>query len=546
MGSKKDKNKQSPFLDQDPPGFFGSRVRAYKNLHGSARFANLEDILQMDLLAPLSKDPKAVPKRGVYVGGYMDGDTFRYLQHDGPEHVLAFAPTRSGKGVGLVIPTLLTWLHSTVVLDIKGENYALTSGHRQKHLNNIVLRFDPTRPTGSVKFNPLAEIRLGTMFEVSDVQNIAMMIVDPDGKGLNDHWAKTGYSLIVGVALHCLYVQKKNNARIATLSDIADCLTDPSMDIKATLEKMMMTHHLDGTAHPVVARCARAMLNKADAELSGVLSTATSFLTLYTDPIVAENTSYSEFSISDLMNNEKPVSLYIVIPPSDKDRLKPLVRLLVNQIVRTLCRDMDFENGASKASYKHRLLLMLDEFPSLGKLEIFEESLAFIAGYGLKAYLICQDVAQLEKAYSEYESITSNCHIRIAYAPNKIKTARVLSEMLGETTIDHKTVSQSKGGALFATPSYTTAMQEVKRPLMTTDEVSRLPSPLKREGKIIAAGDMLIFVAGFPAIYGKQILYFKHDFFMKRAMIKAPQTDRCDSTHQEELNKRLYTKETFA
>jgi type IV secretion system protein VirD4 len=147
---------------------------------------------------------------GVYVGGWQDKDgNFYYLRHSGPEHVLTYAPTRSGKGVGLVVPTLLSWGASSVITDLKGELWALTAGWRQKHAKNKVLRFEPASSSGGVCWNPLDEIRLGTEYEVGDVQNLATLIVDPDGKGLDSHWQKTAFALLVGVILHALYKAKE-------------------------------------------------------------------------------------------------------------------------------------------------------------------------------------------------------------------------------------------------------------------------------------------------------------------------------------------------
>lgn len=493
------------------------RLKPYQNLHGSSRFAEFKEIKKMGLLE----------HSGVYVGAFKHKNVIHYLRHNGPEHILTFAPTRSGKGIGLVIPTLLSWDQSAVILDIKGENWALTAGWRQKHANNVCLRFDPSAIEGSVKFNPLAEIRLRTEYEVADVQNIATMIVDPDGKGLSDHWSKTGYSLIVGTALHCLYVEHENG-RIATILDIANCLADPSRPILQTLETMLATSHKDGAPHPVVASCAREMMNKSENELSGVVSTAMSFLSLYRDPIVAKNTSVSEFKISDLMNFEKPVSLYLIVPPSDKDRLKPLLRLIINQIIRSLTRKMEFKDGEFVKSYRYRLLLMLDEFPALGKLDIFQESLAYIAGYGLKAFLITQDLSQLYAAYGKDESIISNCHIRIAYAPNKPETQDLLSKMLGPTTVSKLSVSVSRKPGLFQSRQYSESWQEVQRPLLTPAECAALPGATKdAAGQVTEAGDMLIFCAGFPAVYGKQILFFKDPVFLARSKLSPPvQTDK--------------------
>jgi type IV secretion system protein VirD4 len=265
------------------------------------------------------------------------------------------------------------------------------------------------------------------------------------------------------------------------------------------------------------------MMNKSENERSGVLSTAMSFLTLYRDPIVASNTDKSDFAVADLMNAEQPVSLYLVVPPSDKDRLKPLIRLMINQIIRNLTESMEFKDGRSVAGYKHRLLLMIDEFPSLGRLDIFQEALAFIAGYGMKAYLITQDLSQLYAAYGKDESIMSNCHIRIAYAPNKIETAELLSKMSGTTTIIKRQESFSGGRTKLMLDQISTSIQEVQRPLLTPDEALRLPGPQKDgQGNIMEAGDMLIFVAGKAPIYGKQILYFKDPLFLARAKFPAP------------------------
>lgn len=499
-----------------------------EHLHGSAHWATEEEIKATTLL------PMKGQGKGVYVGAWKHPktETIHYLRHDGPEHIIAFAPTRSGKGVGLVLPTLLSWPNSVLVYDIKGENWALTAGWRKQEAGNYTLKFEPTATDGSsVCFNPLEEIRLGTDKEVSDVQNIVTMIVDPDGKGLNDHWAKTGHALLVGTMLHVLYSENDR-----TLAGLANFLSEPTRTLEETLHYMLGTEHdpdrkrgwtdsegkPTGT-HPVVAASARDMLNKSENEMSGVLSTAMSFLTLYRDPVVAKNTRYSQFKVSDLMNADKPMSLYLVVPPSDKDRLKPLIRLVINQVVRSLTEKMEFKDGRSVAGYRHRLLLLIDEFPSLGKLDIFEESLAFIAGYGMKAYLIVQDISQLWAAYGKDESIFSNCHVRIAYAPNKIETAKLLSDMTGTTTIV-KTQNSYSGDRL--TPmlsNVSTSQNEVSRPLLTPDEVMRLPAAKKdAQGNILEAGDMLIFVAGHAPVYGKQILYFTDPTFSTRAKVATP------------------------
>lgn len=170
---------------------------------------------------------------------------------------------------------------------------------------------------------------------------------------------------------------------------------------------------------------------------------------------------------------------------------------------------------------------MIDEFPSLGKLDILQESLAFVAGYGLKFYLICQDINQLksrERGYGPDETITSNCHIQNAYPPNRVETAEHLSKLTGQTTIvkEHITTSGKRFSTFLSQISRT--IQEISRPLLTIDECLRMPGPKKdADGRIVEAGDMVIYAAGFPAIYGKQPLYFKDPIFIARASVEAPE-----------------------
>jgi type IV secretion system protein VirD4 len=493
----------------------------------------------------------------VYVGGWLKkfgafSRPFRvlqgkpeevqlYLRHNGPEHIMVFAPTRSGKGVGLILPTLLAWEGSSIVLDIKGENWALTSGWR-KSIGQKALRFDPSDASGaSARFNPLEEIRLDTLMAIPDAQNMASMLVDPTGKGLEDHWSKAAFAMLGGALLHCCVMIRHSLQRPATLYDLSRMLADESRTIKQLFEEMVKTDHaalLKGLfpnaegdygqkTHVFIASSAREMLNKAENEASGVVSTALTNLALYRDPVVALNTAACDFRIHDLMNHDFPVNLYLVISPADIDRMRPLLRLMVDMIVRRVCARMEFADGSSKASYKHRLLLLLDEFTSLGKLPIMEKALAYIAGYGGKVYLIVQDITQLNGVYGKENALMANCHVRIAYAPNTIETAKILSDMTGKTTVVEEKVSLS-GSRSGHLKNASVNMAETARPLLTPDECMRLPGPEKDgQGRVTKPGDMLIFTAGQPPIYGRQILYFFDPVFSARSRMPAP--ERSDS-----------------
>lgn len=457
-----------------------ARQSSTATTHGSARWAMPREVRA----AGLTKDA------GVCLGLYRG----RYLRHAGPEHVLAFAPTRSGKGVGLVVPTLLTWTGSAVIHDIKGENWNLTAGWRSRFSHCLL--FNPTDPA-SAAYNPLLEVRRGD-HEVRDVQNIADILVDPEGAmERRNHWEKTSHSLLVGAILHVLYAVEDK-----TLRGVANFLSDPSCTFELTLHRMMATSHLPEGPHPVVASAAREVLNKSENERSGVLSTAMSFLGLYRDPTVAQVTSRCDWRIADLVAAVHPVSLYLVVPPSDISRTKPLIRLILNQIGRRLTESLD---GADGLRRRHQLLLMLDEFPALGRLDFFESALAFMAGYGLRAFLISQSLNQIDKAYGQNHSILDNCHVRITFATNDERTAKRISETLGTAT--QLRAQRNYAGHRLAPwlGHLMVSRQETARPLLTPGEVMQLP-----------VDEAIVMLSGVPPIRARKLRYYADRNFVRR------------------------------
>lgn len=502
-----------------------------EDLHGSARWATATDVAATGLLTA---------RQGVYVGGWFDHQArhLRYLRDDGPSHVLAFAPTRSGKGVGLVIPTLLIWPESCVVYDIKGENWAKTAGFRA-HSGQVCFKFSPVEMENGSRFNPLAEVRIGTPRDVSDAQNVADMIIRTGEDSPQErYWQDAACSITTGMVLHVCYAAAQQG-KVACLMDLSHVFTNFNMSFRDALAELENFPHDPGythawrtpagtrtATHPVVAEKVREMLDKEDKDFSGVLSTAKTALALYSDPLVAKNTAASDFTIHDLVNYERPVSLYLVVPPSDKIRLRPLIRLVFTQIVNRLTEKMDFQDGAQKLN-RHRLLFMIDEFPSLKRMEILSDALSYMAGYGLKAFLITQDIRQIVDEYGPNESIVSNCHVRIAYAPNQYDTAELLSKMAGTKTVQKASFNFS-GSRLAPIMSHINAsVEQVERPLLTPDEVMRLRPP-KKEGhgnqeRIVEPGDMLIFASGHYPIYGTQILYFHDPVLSSRAALPPPE-----------------------
>lgn len=457
-----------------------ARERQRAETYGSARWAEAGDIRRAGMLG----------EAGVILGRF--GRT--YLRHDGAEHILCFAPTRSGKGVGLVVPTLLTWPGSCIVHDIKGENWQLTSGFRAQH--GRVLLFDPTN-IASAAYNPLLEVRRGE-WEVRDVQNVADVLVDPEGSlEKRNHWEKTSHSLLVGAILHVLYAEEDKS-----LAGVAAFLSDPRRGIATTLRIMQTTAHLgEGGVHPVVAAAAQDLLNKSANERSGVLSTAMSFLGLYRDPVIAAVTRRSDWRIADLVAGETATSLYLVVPPGDISRTKPLIRLILNQIGRRLTEELN------PRARSQRLLLMLDEFPALGRLDFFESALAFMAGYGIKAFLIAQSLNQIEKAYGQNNAILDNCHVRVSFATNDERTAKRISDALGTAT-EMRAMKNYAGHRLSAWLGHLMVSRtETARALLTPGEVMQLPPDQE-----------IVMVAGVAPIRASKARYYTDTRFMARIL----------------------------
>lgn len=481
------------------------RLRANKpvdDMHGSARFAKEDEVEKLNLL----------DGKGVFVGGFEG----KYLRHDGAEHIQVAAPTRAGKGVSVVVPTLLTWPDSVLVTDIKGELWELTSGWREAHANNRCYKLDFGDPE-SAGFNPLDSIGVGTEREISDIQNISTMLVDPDGKGMDGkdgHWRKAAHALISGLVCYALNTIE---GRSATLTDVAMLMTPGDRNFDDVVAELVEFSG-SGVSEQIrdyINSAGRQQAARAGEEGASVLSTAANYMLLYRDPIVARAMSRSDFDVFDLVNDDRPISLYISVNPADKTRLMPAIRLTLTVILRSLTRELDFENGRSVSAYARRLLLLLDEFPALGKLDVITDTIAFMASYGLKTMMIIQDYSQLWDIYGRNESLTANCHVRTVFAPNTHATAQVISSMTGQTTV----VKRIKEGVtkIKMLAPLDDKYNEVSRPLMTPEEVMRLKSVETNGSTAISGGELLIFVAGNHVIKGTQPLYFLDKYLNARA-----------------------------
>lgn len=451
--------------------------------------------------------------RAGVVLGKLDGEILCY---EGPEHQLLIGASRSGKGRGHVVPTLLAWPQSALVLDVKGEldcgdtrhGFPGTSGFRAEL--GSVLRFAPTQ-VHSHRFNPLFEVRRGAN-EIRDIQNIVEALVHPHGepRGAELFWNNKGKDIITGVIIHVLYHEALERKTFAVVRE-------KLRDLDRTAEEMRLTlHRLSPTTtqpevHPEVLHAAESYLSSEERLRSGVKATAESFFGMFADPLVAEKTSTSDFRIGDLMCGERPVTLYLQPPPSDAPRLMPLMRLFINLAARSLMEDQTHDGQGREK--KHRLLMLLDEFPQLGRLDFFEKMMGAMAGYGVKVYLVCQSLNHIIKAYGRDNVILDNAHIVTSFSAADPETAKRVSDMAGEVWEVRPTESEQRPRGLFSKKGSITYREE-RRPLMLPGDVRSLPRD-----------EQLIFVAGAKPIRAKKLRFDQEPIFASRLRPPAPRAE---------------------
>lgn len=498
------------------------------NTYGSARWATLKEL----------KENALIENTGIILGQTDDAryqrqvvkekedfelhwDMVRHgkhlVRHSGKEHVLCFAPTRSGKGVGLAIPTALTWTHSFLCFDPKMELWTKTAGWRRQFSHCI--RFFPEDAQGrTAYFNPLLEIRMGRE-ELLDAQVIADMLIDPDSSNEHrDHWESSARMLIVALILHVLYAEEDKSIR-----KVRSLLHDDrfSKNITKLLTYIRDFPHKDGKPNTNIKAYATAMLHKSELELKGVISTANDFLDPFASEIIAEHTSRSDFTINDLMNAKSPVSLYLVVTPAKLNTVKPILRMIFNLITSRL---MDKVDEGAGVNHKHKLLFMLDEFPALGKMAFFEKALSFMAGYGIRSFLIAQDLKQINNAYGKDNSIMGNCHIRVTYGALDEETATTVSNLLGEATVERAQVNFSGGRFAPLRGHVMETIAESERALMTRGDLLTLPGD-----------DVIIMVGGMSPYRGKKVKYYQDDRFSDRKDMGAPHGRKEQDRETQEL-----------
>lgn len=418
-------------------------VRPKRQTLGRQIWATVADIKRAGLLR---RKPS-----GTILGKLSNG---RLLSYDGDEHQMVVGASRSGKTAGFVIPTLLTWRGSVVIFDPKRELYAITARFRQQFSHAFYLDFtDPN----SACFNPLVEIRIGTVHEVADVQNIVAILVDPGGsKDSLDYWDKDSSELLLGVILFVLHGDDDSRKSLAAIRQLL-------LDLPALLKAMTASEHAE------VRRIGNSFEQMPPKQLYGVKATASTALILYADPLVAEKTSRSDFRIADLVCLDNPRSLYLQLPPSDANRLRPLSRLILSQIVTLMMENLSDVFGEKK---KHKLMMMIDEFATLGRLDCFTSWIRVMASYGLRAVLILQSDRDLADTYGPYNTISENCPVQVLFPTSDDSTLRRISTAIGNDDENRESRTYPRW---FSPGKSSKSVSERRRPVLEPAEIRSMP-----------------------------------------------------------------------
>lgn len=449
-------------------------------LHGAARFANEREIKRHGFRAAV----------GIVLGRKRG----RFLIFGGSEHVIVEAPTRSGKGTGIVIPNLLTWQGSVVVLDVKRENYDASAGFRA-HYGQQVFLFNPTDREGrTARYNPLAYIdRTDPDDVIIELQKIAtMLFVAPEhGEAFWANGARTGFA---GVG--AWFAETSDEP--LTMGAIYRHLTDG--DARSYFKKELANPRLN-----LSTGCRTALSDFAggsDNSFADIKKTITNVLGLWLNPLVDAATATSDFDLRQLRS--RPMSIYLGVSPDELDRIAPLYTLLFQQLIDLNVRALPDENSAVP------VLVILDEFARLGRASVIASAFSYVAGYGIRLMPVIQSRSQLRGVYGEHvaDEIVANCGVEVAFTPKELRVANDLSERIGYVGQESVTNSLTINGLL---ANRSKSISEQRRALMLPQELMQFPP------------DKLILLrGGIPPIEGRKIAYFSNRFFKARAFPPPP------------------------
>jgi len=459
-----------------------------ESLHGDAKWATKAKIQAAGLFS----------ETGILIGKYKN----KYITIPGDTFVLVSAPTRSGKGVGIVVPNLLSYPGSVVVSDIKLENFQLTSGFRQKHGQEIYLFNPAPHDYKTHRYNALGYIDKDVVLRIDDIQKIASYLI-PTAKGSDPMWSSEARDLFFGLTLMLLDIPDFP----VTIGEILRQLKTEKETAKYLSQ--VIEDHREKLSSSCISSLAN-FINKPDKERSGVKSTLTSALNLWSNPLIDAATSANDFDLRNI--RKRKMTIYLGITPDNLDRLSPIINLFIQQLIDLNTRELPANydkkgriiNG--NPDYKIETLLLLDEFPALGRMPILEKAIGYMAGYLLRFMPIIQSPSQLRSIYGNdiADTMIKNHPTRTVFRPETMKEADEIARELGFKTIKKTSISTPRG---FSGGSGTKTKSTDKRQLMLPQEVKNLPS-----------GDEIIFHSGLSPIYAQKIIYYEDKVFTDRIL----------------------------
>jgi type IV secretion system protein VirD4 len=491
--------------------FLVSRPR--RPLHGDARFASTAEIRHAGLLGAGHADESTGP--AILVGRYQG----KFLSLPGQLSVMLSAPTRSGKGVGVVIPNLLNWPHSAVVLDIKGENFDITAGYRATH-GQAVWAFSPfDEEARSHRWNPLSTVRTSALHRVGDLLAIGQVFYPNDSSGtssenfFNDH----ARNLFLGLGL--LLLETPSLPR--SLGEMLRQSSGKGQTLKEHLQQLIRQRQQSEGSSPPSAlpplsdECVDALqrlLSNSDNTLSSIVGTFTAPLTMFADAVVDAATSADDFQLSEL--RRRPMTVYVRIPPNRLANAKPLLNLFFSQLVSLNTHHLPSHD----AGLRYQCLLVNDEFTAMGRVGIIASAAAFLAGYNLRLLTVIQAMSQLDAVYGDKEarSFATNHGLQILFAPREQRDADEYSAMLGQFTQRATSHGRSRSYGGHGSSSVSRNDSEQRRALLLPQEFKELGS----ERQVLIAENC-------KPILAQKIRYHREPVFKSR-LLPPPLVPRLD------------------
>jgi len=469
-------------------GVFASMFTAQK-LHGEARWARFGEV----------KDARLLESAGIILGRF----NARFLRFGGTEHVMLEAPTRAGKGVGVVIPNLLSWPDSVVVLDVKQENWDLTSGYRARQLRQKTLLFNPLDGEGrTCRYNPLGHINRRDPVEIiNELQKIGAMLFPLPLTGDN-FWAESARTAFLGVSAYvAATVDDGEDALPFTIGEVYRQFA--AGDARRRFPKIIKQREQAGK--PLSGACISALrdwISSSDNTFTSIRQSVTAKINLWLNPYVDAATAESDFDLRQF--RDKRISLYLGVSPDDLERVAPIYNLLFQQLI-----DLNVRELPSADRHNVRLLLLLDEFTRLGRASVIASGFSYVAGYGIRLLPVIQNFSQLDHIYGDKvaKEISANCGVQIVMRPKEINDAKNVSERLGTYTFRAKSRSfgaWGRGGG-------SVSESDQRRALLLPQELLLLPEK-----------DLIVLRSGIPPVYGKKIRYYQEKDMLALTNLQAP------------------------